>query len=490
VRRRSTAPLFAALAAAFLLLPGCLATKQYEAPAPETDSLYGAPPVELDSTTLADVPWQDVFDDPTLRDLIREALRNNLDLQDAIQQVRIAEANLKEASGALFPDLFVGGSASYNEPSDNGPSGAGQGGVEATDQYSVSASTSWEIDVWGRLTSAKRAQYATLLQTEATQRAVRTALIANVARTYYQLLALDRQLQITEETIDNRRSDLQTVRSLKEGGVVTNVAVERSRASLAAARASRPTLQQAITEQENTLSTLLGRSPGDIERTTLSDQALLDSLATGVPAQLLRNRPDVIAAEYQYRSAFELTNSARAAFYPSLTLTAEGGFESLEAGDLLVPGSLFYNLIGGLTQPIFAQNQNEARLDRRQARQTQARLELRRTLLTAGSEVSNALSRYRKVTERIEAREIQLEALGSALSESRELLRYGEVNYLDVLTAQQEYLSAQLDNVNDRLDRLQAGVTLYRALGGGWDRSANPIVEENASEAGAEEPSE
>jgi outer membrane protein TolC len=276
---------------------------------------------------------------------------------------------------------------------------------------------------------------------------------------------------------------------LKEGGIVTNVAVERSRASLAAARASRPTLQQAITEQENTLSTLLGRTPGDIERTTLADQALLDSLATGVPAQLLRNRPDVIAAEYRYRSAFEGTNSARAAFYPSLTLTAEGGFESLEAGDLLVPGSLFYNLIGGLTQPIFAQNQNEARLDRRRARQTQARLELRRTLLTAGSEVSNALSRYRNGTERIEARETQLEALGAALSESRELLRFGEGNYLDVLTAQQEYLAAQLDNVNDRLDRLQAGVALYRALGGGWDRSANPIGEDT-SDADTEEASE
>lgn len=477
MRRRSTAPLFVALAAALLLLPGCLATRQYEAPAPATDSLYGTPAAELDSTTLADVPWQEVFDDPTLRGLIREALRNNLDLREAVQQVRVAEANLKEATGALYPDLFVGGTASYNEPSDNGPSAAGTGAVEATDQYSVSASTSWEIDIWGRLSSARRAQYAALLQTEATQRAVRTALIANVARTYYQLLALDRQLEITDETIENRQTDLQTVQSLKEGGAVTNVAVERSRASLAAARASRPTLKQAITEQENSLSTLLGRSPGDIERTTLSDQSLLDSLATGVPAQLLRNRPDVVAAEYQYRSAFERTNSARAAFYPSLTLTAEGGFESLEAGDLLVPGSLFYNLIGGLTQPIFAQNQNEARLERRRARQTQARLNLRRTLLSAGSEVSDALSRYRTTTQRIEARQTQLEALDAAVTQSRELLRYGEVNYLDVLTAQQEYLAAQLDDVNDRLDRLQAGVALYRALGGGWDRSADPIAD-------------
>lgn len=486
--RRST--LLIALAAALLVLPGCLATKPYEAPEPQTEALYGPEAPALDSTTLADVPWQDVFDDATLRGLIREALQNNLDLRDAIQQVRIAEANLGEAKGALFPDLFVGGTASYNEPSDNGPSGAGRGAVEATDQYAVSASTSWELDIWGRLTSAKRAQYATLLQTEATRRAVQTALIANVARAYYQLLALDRQLAITKETIENRRSDLQTVRSLKEGGVVTNVAVERSRASLEAARASLPTLRQAITEQENALSVLLGRAPGPIDRTTLARQSPIDSLATGVPGQLLRNRPDVIAAEYQYRSAFELTNSARAAFYPSLTLTAEGGYESLSADDLLVPGSLFYNLIGGLTQPIFANGQNEARLKRRMARQQQARLDLRRTLLTAGSEVANALSRYQNTTERIEARQRQLEALDAAVAESRELLRYGEENYLQVLTAQQEYLAAQLDDVNDRLDRLQAGVALYRALGGGWDRSENPIAGDDASGGTAPEGAE
>jgi NodT family efflux transporter outer membrane factor (OMF) lipoprotein len=483
VRRRLSAPLFVVVAAV-LFLPGCLATKPYEAPAPETDALYGPQPVELDSATLADVPWPEVFDDPTLRDLIREALRNNLNLRDAMQQVRIAEANLQAAQGALFPDLFVGGNASYNEPSDNGPSGAGQGAVEATDQYGVSASTSWEVDVWGRLTSAKRAQVAALLETEAVRRGVQTALIADVARAYYQLLALDRQLAITEETIENRTDDLQTVRSLKEGGVVTNVAVERSRAALASARASRPSIQQAITERENTLSTLLGRPAGDIERTRLADQAPLDSLAAGVPAQLLRNRPDVVAAEYRYRSAFALTNSARAAFYPSVTLTAEGGFESLDASDLLVPGSLFYNLVGGLTQPIFAQNENEARLERRKAQQTQARLNLRRTLLTAGSEVSSALSRYRNTSERIAARQTQLEALEAAVTQSRELLRYGEETYLQVLTAQQEYLAAQLDNVDDRLDRLQAGVDLYRALGGGWDRAENPIAGSDGSDPG------
>lgn len=478
MRLRPTAKLLLVATTAVLFLSGCLATKPYEAPSPDTDPLYGPEPTELDSTTLADVPWQELFDDPILRDLIAEALRNNLNLRDAVQQVRIAEANHYEGKMALLPDLFVGGSASYNEPSDNGPSGGGQGAVEATDQYSVSASSSWEMDVWGRLTSVKRARLASLMQTEAARRAVQTSLVANVASAYYQLLALDRQLDITKETIENRKTDLRTVRSLKEGGMLTDVAVQRSRASLEAARTSVPDLQQAITEQENALSILLGRPAGSIERTSLAEQEPVDSLTTGVPAQLLRNRPDVIAAEYQYRSAFELTNSARTYFYPSLTLTAEGGFESLEFGDLLTPGSLFYNLIGGLTQPIFANGENEARLKRRQAQQRQAYLNFRSTLLNAGSEVSTALNRHHHATERLEARRRQLDALETAVADSRELLQYGEENYVQVLTAQQDYLSAQLSNVDDRLNRLQAGVALYRALGGGWQPSETPISTE------------
>lgn len=473
MRRRSSAALLVAVFAALLLLPGCLATKSYEAPETDTDGLYGPQPVELDSATLAAVPWQEVFRDSTLRGLIDEALRNNLDLRDAVQQVRVAEANLKAAQGTLLPDLSLGGSAGYSKPSDNATRRGGS--VDATGRYTTSLSSSWEVDIWGRLTSAKRAQRAALLETEATHRAVRTAVVANVARTYYQLLALDRQLAITNETVENRAADLETVRALKEGGVVTNVAVQRSRASLETARASVHTLQQSITERENALSMLLGRAPGSIERTRLSAQSPLDSLAAGVPGQLLRNRPDVIAAEYRYRSAFALTNSARAAFYPSLTVTAEGGLESLDAVDLFTPSSVLYNILGGVTQPIFAQNRNEARLQRRTARQVQARLGLRRALLTAGSEVSNALSRYRTTSQRLDARRSQLAALDTAVAESRELLRYGEETYLQVLTAEQELLAARLDAVDDRLEWLLAGVDLYRALGGGWDRSENPI---------------
>ncbi|MDZ7681032.1 MAG: efflux transporter outer membrane subunit [Fodinibius sp.] len=363
-----------------------------------------------------------------------------------------------------------------NEQSDNSANyGGGTGGatIPATEQYSVSLSSSWELDVWGKLTSAKKASYAALLQTEATRRAIQTTLIANVANSYYRLLALDRQLEITEQTVENRRQDVETVKALKEGSVVTGVSVQQSIANQFAAEVTIPELKQQITEQEHALSVLLGRAPGSIERSSLSEQSPIDSLATGMPAQLLRNRPDIIAAEQNFRRAFELTNSARAYFYPSFRLTAEGGYQSLTTEDLFQPGSVFYNLVAGLTQPIFNNGQNKARLKRSKAQQEQAKLQLRSTILDASSEVSNALSRYQNADQKLELRQQQLNALQNAVEYSRELLRYGDATYTEVLAAQQNYLSAQLSNVNDQLQELIAGVDLYRALGGGWDNTAN-----------------
>lgn len=471
---KSSIPFVAAVLLA-VTLSSCIATKPYEEPDVATENLYPFEQVELDSTTLADMPWQEVFRDPRLRGLIEEALASNLELQSAIQQIRIAEANFYEGRMSMLPGLSAGGDVSYNEQSDNSVNfgeGLDNVSIPASEQYTVSLSSSWELDVWGKLTSAKKASFAALLQTEATRRAVQTTLIANVASTYYRLLALDEQLEITRQTVENRRQDVETVRSLKESDVVTGVSLQQSIANRYAAEVTIPELEQQITVQEHTLSILLGRAPGSINRTSLSEQHPIDSLATGVPAQLLRNRPDIIAAEYSFRSAFELTNNARAYFYPSFTLTARGGYQSLQTEDLFQPGSIFYNLAAGLTQPIFNRGQNRARLKRSQARQKQALLELRSTILDASSEVSNTLSEFQKADQKLQLRKSQLEALENAVEFSRELLQYGEANYTEVLTAQQQLLSAQLSNINDRLQQLTAGVDLYRALGGGWDPSA------------------
>ena len=469
---------YSALIAALLLtvsLSSCIATKSYEQPHMQTEDLYPFEQVKMDSTTLANMPWQEVFGDPQLRDLIQEALQNNLQLRSAIEQIRVAEADYFQGRMSMLPSLNANASVSQNEPSDNNVN-FGESlqdiTIPSSEQYSVSLSSSWELDVWGKLTSAKQASFTALLQAEATRRAVQTRLIAQVANSYYRLLALDKQLEITKETVENRKQDVQAIRSLKESGLVTGVSLQQSIANRYAAEVTIPELRQQITEQEHALSMLLDRAPGSIERNSLETQSPIDSLATGVPAQLLRNRPDIIAAEHSFRSAFELTNNARAQFYPSFQLTAEGGYQSLQTDDLFQPGSIFYNLIAGITQPIFNRGQNKAQLKRSKARQEQAKLELRSTIINAGSEVSNALSSYNNAEEKRELSRKQLEALENAVEYSRELLQYGEANYTEVLTAQQNYLSAQLSDINNKLQQLTAGVDLYRALGGGWKKSA------------------
>lgn len=462
-----------------LSLSSCIATKNYQKPDVQTEDLYPFEQVKLDSTTLADMPWQEVFKDPQLQKLIEEALQNNIELQSAIQQIRVAEADFFQGQMNLLPSLTAGANAAYIEQSDNSSSFGASGSIPAREQYSVSLNTSWELDVWGKLTSVKKAEYAALLQSQAVHRAVQTRLIAQVSNAYYRLLALDKQLEITHQTVENRRADVETIRSLKESGLVTGVSLQQSIASRYAAEATIPELRQQITEQEHALSLLLGRSPGAIKRTSFEEQSPIDSLATGVPAQLLRNRPDIIAAEYLFRSAFELTNNARAQFYPSLRLTAEGGYQSLQTDDLFQPGSLFYSLMAGITQPIFNRGQNRAQLKRSKAEQQQARLQLRSTVINAGSEVANALSQFQNIEEKRELTKQQLEALKNAVEYSRELLQYGEATYIEVLTAQQNYLSVQLSDINNKLQQLTAGVELYRALGGGWEQSTDFENDEN-----------
>jgi NodT family efflux transporter outer membrane factor (OMF) lipoprotein len=449
---------------AAVTLSSCLVTKPYKKPDINTKDLYPFHRVALDSTTLADMPWQQVFHDPQLQDLIHEALENNLNLKDAIQQIRVAEANFYQGKMGLVPTLSANANASENETSDNS---VGRN-TTAGEQYAISLSSSWELDIWGKLTSAKRASLAALLNTEASRRAVQTRLIADVASTYYQLLALDKKLAITQQTVTNRRMDVKTVKALKKGAIVNGASVQQSIASQYAAQVMIPELKQQIVEQEDALDLLLGRNPGPVRRTTLAQQQPINTLATGVPAQLLNNRPDVIAAEYLFRNAFELTNNARAYFYPSLTLTAEGGFKSSKTANLFDPGSLFYNLAAGLMEPILNKGQNRTRLKTSKAQQKQAYYDLKKTILQAGQEVTNTLSSFNHSKQKAAYSQKQLSALQKAVNYSRKLLQNGMVNYTQVLTAQQNYLSAQINHVNDKLDELIAGVNLYQALGGGW----------------------
>ncbi|HEY0059265.1 MAG TPA: TolC family protein, partial [Flavisolibacter sp.] len=309
---------------------------------------------------------------------------------------------------------------------------------------------------------------ASLLQTEAGARAVQTGIVSGIASLYYTLLALDQQLIITRQTVRNWDTTVTAMRALKEAARVTEAAVVQSEAQRYAAEVTIPDLVQRIRETENALSILMGAPPAGVNRGRIDEQPTIALLQSGIPAQLLANRPDVQQAEFAYRYAFELTNVARTAFYPALTISASAGLSSLTLGNFLSPGSVAASIGAGLTQPVFNRRLNRTNLIVAQQEQQAALLGFRNTLLLAGQEVSDALSLHTTALEKISVRTLQLTALQRSVEYTQELLRNGFANYNEVITARQSLLAAELGRVNDRLQQLQATVDLYRSLGGGW----------------------
>jgi multidrug efflux system outer membrane protein len=446
----------------------CKVTKHYQQPDLNTIDLYRNQGT-TDTTTIATMPWETLFADTVLKALVREGLYQNLNLKVAVQKIAEAQAALGQTKAAFLPNLS--GNASVTRSKQSAASLDYPPGTLISTLYTayqVGLSTTWEADVWGQLSSAKKAAYANLLQTDAAKRAIQTQLIADIADNYYALLAYDKELEILEQTLQNRVKDVETMKALKEGDVVNGAAVVQSEANRYAAEVAIPDVKRSIRETENAIDILVGRPPGALNRTKLDDQKPINNLQTGIPAQLLKNRPDVQQAEYTFRSAFENTNVARTYFYPAFTITASGGFSNLQLKDFFI-NSVFYNIAAGLTQPIFNQGINKARLKTAQAQQLEALYNYQQTLLAAGQEVSNALYAYQSGVEKDGSRSKQIAALLKSVDYTEQLLRYSSAtNYTDVLTSEQNLLAAQLSGVNDRLQQLQAIVDLYRALGGGW----------------------
>lgn len=447
-------------------LQSCFVAKDYTRPElDETEHLYRTDNLPQDSLSMADVSWKDMFSDTYLKQYIEEGLQNNLDIRVAIQQIAAAEAYMKQGKAGYFPTLNANAQVTHQELSENSQFG---GLFSSLDQYELSANLSWEADIWGKIRSNKRAGEASYLQTVAAHQAVKTQLVSAIASTYYQLLALDAQLEITNQTIATRDSSVYTIKALKDAGQVTQVAVDQNIAQYNNAKALKVDLEAAIFKTENAFNLLLGRPAETVNRSALTQQQLNADIKLGVPATLLSNRPDVIAAEYSLINAFELTNVARSNFYPSLTLTASGGFQSLELDELFNTNSLFATLVGGLTQPIFNKRQIKTQHEVAVSQQEQALLNFKKTLLTAGNEVSNALYDYDAETEKFEYRQNEVEALRQAEANSEELLKNGYANYLDLLTARESALNAELNVIDNKLQQLLSVVNLYEALGGGW----------------------
>ncbi|TQD40566.1 efflux transporter outer membrane subunit [Haloflavibacter putidus] len=448
------------------LLVSCFAAKEYEKPQVVEEANYRTDEIPTDSLTMATISWREIFEDDVLQGHVETALQNNIDIRVAIQQIMAAEAYLKQGKAGYFPTLGVNAQWTHQENSENSQLGSFLS--NSSDQYQLAANLSWEADIWGKIRSQKRAFGANYLQSVAAHKAVKTRLIANVASIYYQLLAIDEQIKVTEETISNRQNSLETTKALKEAGNVTEVGVQQTEAQLYTAQAILVDLQKQTRLLENSLSILLGEAPMFIPRTELEEQKIMLDLNTGVPAQLLSNRPDVMAAEYAYRNAFEMTNVVRSNFYPSLTISASGGFQSLELDNLLNANSLFANIVSGIAQPIFNKRQIRTQFEVAQAQQEQARLRFRESILQASKEVSDAMYSYKAASQKIDLKEKEYQAYKNATDYSEELLNNGLANYLEVLTARENALNSQLGVIDAKYNRLNSMVDLYRALGGGW----------------------
>ena len=432
------------------------------------EKLFRTDALPKDSLSMANLSWKEIFTDAVLQKHIAKALENNLDIRIALQNIASAEAYLKQSKAAYQPTISVGPDYSFNTSSLNTQFGQIVGERRYINQFDITANLGWELDLWGKLKGQEKAQYAAYLSSVAAHQNVKSNLVASIATAYYQLLAFDEQKKIFSNTIEIRKKNLETTKALKEAGIVSEVAVQQSEALVYNAEASLVTLDVQIQMLENTISLLMGEPSHEIERTSLSTQNFALNTDLGYPSALLANRPDVKQAEFNLINAFELTNAAKAQFYPSLRITGSTGVQSVDIDKLFSANSVFANVLVGLAQPILNKRQIRTNYEVSLANQEKAYLNFRKTILNAGNEVSDALKMYNAQDQFIAFKKKELSAYDKSVEFSQELVNYGMANYLEVLNANVNKLNAEINIANAQYTKLQAGVELYRALGGGW----------------------
>ena len=432
------------------------------------EKLFRTDALPKDSLSMANLSWKEIFTDAVLQKHIAKALENNLDIRIALQNIASAEAYLKQSKAAYQPTISVGPDYSFNTSSLNTQFGQIVGERRYINQFDITANLGWELDLWGKLKGQEKAQYAAYLSSVAAHQNVKSNLVASIATAYYQLLAFDEQKKIFSNTIEIRKKNLETTKALKDAGIVSEVAVQQSEALVYNAEASLVTLDVQIQMLENTISLLMGEPSHEIERTSLSTQNFALNTDVGYPSALLANRPDVKQAEFNLINAFELTNAAKAQFYPSLKITGSTGVQSVDIDKLFSANSVFANVLVGLAQPILNKRQIRTNYEVSLANQERAYLNFRKTILNAGNEVSDALKMYNAQDQFIAFKKKELSAYDKSVEFSQELVNYGMANYLEVLNANVNKLNAEINIANAQYTKLQAGVELYRALGGGW----------------------
>lgn len=446
------------LIVAMLVMSSCGIYNKYKPATEVPEQLFGEE-VAMEDTlnNIANLSWKEMFTDTRLQELIELGLQRNTDLQSAHLRVKEAEASLLSAKLSYLPSFFLSPQGTVSS-FDKG---------KATQTYSLPVTASWEIDVFGRITNAKRRAKAVYEQSKEYEQAVHTQLIASIANVYYTLLMLDAQYEIMLTTEASWKESVDATRAMKAAGMVTEAALAQTEAAYYSIQTSVLDMKEQINQAENSMSLLLAEVPHKIVRGKLVNQVMPDNFSIGIPLQVLAKRPDVRSAELSLAQAFYSTNSARAAFYPSITLNGSAGWTNSAGSAIINPGKFIASAVASLTQPLFNRGQNIAQLKIAKAQQEEARLSFEQALLNAGSEVNNALTQYQIAQDKSEYLERQVNSLQTAVKSTRLLMQHGNTTYLEVLTAQQTLLSAQISQVANRFTEIQGLITLYQALGGG-----------------------
>lgn len=460
------------IAIAGVIALGCSVGKKYNRPDVDIPEAYVKAPASRDSS-LALQSWEDFFQDTTLSRLVNKALSENFDLQIAIKRVDIYQSLAKQARAAWLPSLQLQATASTLNPSQNSLNGISLGsflGTNHIEDYALSGNLAWELDVWGKIRSRKKAALAEYLQTYEATKAIQISVIRQVADAYYNLLMMDAQLEIARRNIILNDSIVQIMQLQKDAGEVTSLAVEQAIAQRQTSALLEQQLEQAITLQENGLRLLLGDWPGGISRSRRLEDIPVDSVyATGVPADLLRNRPDLRSGEQALIAANARVGVAQANLYPSLSITASGGINAFKASEwFTVPASLFGLVAGNLTQPLFQRRTLKTQLEIAKAEREQSVIAFRQAVTTGVHDVTNALVKLETLKSQQNIATQRVSTLQNAVRNAQLLFRSGLADYLEVITAQRSALDAELEQAIISRQQLSARTELYQALGGGW----------------------
>jgi len=426
-----------------------------------------------DTASVADLEWRQFFKDPILQSLIEKGIKNNYDLQIALKQVASSQERLLQAKYMQYPDISFGVSGQISRPSKNSMNGQslnlflGQSHVE---DYNAAFNLSWEADIWGKIKNQQEVSRVQYLQTYEASKAIQTQVVAAIAQGYYNLLMLDKQMNVAKSNLELSKNTLDMTEKIWKGGETTSLGVQQAKARTESTELLISQLEQNIAIQENALSILVGENPAKITRTIeMSDSSLPQNISAGIPAAMVSRRPDVRQQELVLLESNSIVGIAQASMYPALRITANGGLNSFKIDNWFqIPASLFGSVLGGITQPIFQKRQLKTDLNVAKIQREKNVLAFRQSVLNAVGEVSDALvSNESLKAQEIKASE-QVSTLKDGIKSAELLYRGGMANYLEVITAQANSLQAELNLASIKRERLSSIVDLYRALGGGW----------------------